>query len=89
MQSIFILCLCLCAQLYTLSQDGVLCVWNSDTELDGLVLKRKTNSTAKQEMDQAEEEEKGEEGQEEVIRGKVGGHQDEKSKNVRYRLVTK
>lgn len=81
--------MCLCAQLYTVSQDGALCVWNSDTELDGLVLKRKAGSSAKHEMDQGEEEKVWEEGQEEVIRGKVGGHQDQKSKNVRYRLVTK
>lgn len=78
--------MCLCAQLYTLSQDGVLCVWNSDTELDGLVLKRKAG---KQEVDLEEEEKEGEQGLGEVIRGKVGGHQDGKSKNVRYRLATK
>lgn len=75
--------------LYTVSQDGALCVWNSDTELDGLVLKRKAGSTAKQEVDRDKEVEEEEEGQGEVIRGKVGGHQDKKSKNVRYRLVTK
>lgn len=80
---------CACVQLYTVSQDGALCVWNSDTELDGLVLKRKAGSTAKQEVDQEMEEVEEEEGQGEVIRGKVGGHQDKKSKNVRYRLVTK
>lgn len=81
--------MCLCAQLYTLSQDGVLCVWNSDTELDGLVLKRKAGSTVKQEVDLEEEEKEGEQGLGEVIRGKVGGPQDGKSKNVRYRLATK
>lgn len=81
--------MCLCAQLYTLSQDGALCVWNSDTKLDGLVLKRKASSTAKLDLDQGEEKEDEEEEQGKVIRGKVGRHQDEKSKNVRYRLVTK
>lgn len=64
-------------------------MWNSDTDLDGLVLRRKVGSSAKPETDQGEEEEDGQERQEEVIRGKVGGHRDEKSKNVRYRLVTK
>lgn len=78
---------CLCAQLYTLSQDGALCVWNSDTKLDDLVLKRKASSTARLERSQWGEEEEEEQGK--VIKGIVGGQQAEKSKNVRYRLVTK
>uniref|UniRef100_A0A669E7U7 PWP2 small subunit processome component n=1 Tax=Oreochromis niloticus TaxID=8128 RepID=A0A669E7U7_ORENI len=66
--------------LYTVSQDGTLCVWESDTELDGLILKKKEG----EERDKVE----GEEG--EVIRGKVETAKErEKKKNVRYKMMSK
>ncbi|KAK6325552.1 hypothetical protein J4Q44_G00048940 [Coregonus suidteri] len=75
--------------LYTVSQDGTLCVWESDTELDGLVL-RKTKLPAER-----GEEEEGGEGEEEeprgeVIRGKGEGPKEkEGTKNVRYKQRSK
>uniref|UniRef100_A0A8C8LRZ4 Small-subunit processome Utp12 domain-containing protein n=1 Tax=Oncorhynchus tshawytscha TaxID=74940 RepID=A0A8C8LRZ4_ONCTS len=75
--------------LYTVSQDGTLCVWESDTELDGLVL-RKTRLP----VERGEEEERGEGEEEEprgeVIRGK-GERPKEKegTKNVRYKQRSK
>ncbi|KAJ8004026.1 hypothetical protein DPEC_G00154520 [Dallia pectoralis] len=83
--------------LYTVSQDGTLCVWESDTELDGLVL-RKTQKT-KQPVDRDEEEDEDEENRGEreegqpkgeVIRGKSDGPAErEGTKNVRYKLRSK
>ncbi|CAM9298864.1 unnamed protein product [Lampetra planeri] len=54
--------------LYTVSRDGTLCVWESDTEPDGLVLK-KSDGAAKPRPAEDDEEE-GEEGKEE---GEGGG----------------
>uniref|UniRef100_A0A671YVE7 PWP2 small subunit processome component n=1 Tax=Sparus aurata TaxID=8175 RepID=A0A671YVE7_SPAAU len=79
--------------LYTVSQDGTLCVWESDTELDGLVLtktreKPKTPRQGDEEEEEDEEEKmEGEEG--EVIRGKVEAPKGEKTKNVRYKQKSK
>lgn len=75
----------LVCQLYTVSQDGTLCVWESDTELDGLVLKKSRDKPkpvrqGDEEEDIEEERIEGEEG--EVIRGKA---ETPKEKNVRYR----
>lgn len=86
--------LLLCFQLYTVSQDGTLCVWESDTELDGLVLK-KSRDKAKfprqgaEEEDEEEEEDRmeGEEG--EVIRGKAETPKEKKNENVRYKQRSK
>ncbi|XP_029941900.1 periodic tryptophan protein 2 homolog [Salarias fasciatus] len=72
--------------LYTVSQDGTLCVWESDTGLDGLFLSRKEQKASAQEEDEEEEEERGEG---EVIRGKVESQKDKKEKNVRYRQRSK
>nr|XP_046191021.1 PWP2 small subunit processome component [Oncorhynchus gorbuscha] len=76
--------------LYTVSQDGTLCVWESDTELDGLVL-RKTRLPE----ERGEEEEERGEGEEEEPRGEVirgkGERPKEKegTKNVRYKQRSK
>lgn len=76
-------------QLYTVSQDGTLCVWESDTELDGLVLK-KTQDKPKTNLKQGDEEEEEEERMEgEVIRGKADAPKDKKTKNVRYKQINK
>lgn len=70
-----------CGQLYTVSQDGTLCVWESDTQLDGLILARS----------QVEDRtgEGGEDGEAEVIRGKPEVPKDQKRKSVRYKQVSK
>ncbi|KAM9767046.1 PWP2 small subunit processome component [Menidia menidia] len=78
--------------LYTVSQDGTLCVWESDTELDGLVLKK---SKEKPKIPSQEEEEEADEGrvegeEGEVIRGKHENPKDKnQTKNVRYKLMSK
>ncbi|XP_036401269.1 PWP2 small subunit processome component [Megalops cyprinoides] len=82
--------------LYTVSRDGTLCVWECDTELDGLVPRGPKEQSKAQERgpqteDGEEEEEErgaGEEGepQGEVIRGKPDENkQQEGTKIVRYR----
>ncbi|KAM3857090.1 PWP2 small subunit processome component [Diretmus argenteus] len=86
--------------LYTVSQDGTLCVWESDTELDGLVLKKRQEKPAPQkkadeEEDDDEEEEERAEGEDgeprgEVIRGKVAAPKEmTDTKNVRYKQASK
>ncbi|XP_023282855.1 periodic tryptophan protein 2 homolog [Seriola lalandi dorsalis] len=77
--------------LYTVSQDGTLCVWESDTELDGLVLmksrdKPKPSRPGEEEGDE-EERLEGEEG--EVIRGKAEAPKGKNTKNVRYKQRSK
>uniref|UniRef100_A0A665SX53 Small-subunit processome Utp12 domain-containing protein n=1 Tax=Echeneis naucrates TaxID=173247 RepID=A0A665SX53_ECHNA len=77
--------------LYTVSQDGTLCVWQSDTELDGLVLKKKRDKPkvprpGAGEEEEEEEEEKRLEGEEgEIIRGKAEAPEEKTTKNVRYK----
>ncbi|MED6249475.1 U3 snoRNP protein [Ataeniobius toweri] len=79
--------------LYTVSQDGALCVWESDTELDGLVLKKSLDKPepVRQEGGEEEEDEDRAEGEEvEVIRGKAELPKDKnKVKNVRYKHRSK
>lgn len=83
--------------LYTVSQDGTLCVWESDTDLDGLVLRRPPETrqpAARQSAEGEEDEEEGEgeegEPQGEVIRGKADEPKEtEGVKNVRYKLTSK
>ena len=74
-------------QLYTVSQDGALCVWESDTEPSGLVLTKKVVEKEEEEKESSSEEGEGaEEGgsRAQVIRGKVDGPKDSEIKNVRY-----
>uniref|UniRef100_A0A3B3HKU2 PWP2 small subunit processome component n=1 Tax=Oryzias latipes TaxID=8090 RepID=A0A3B3HKU2_ORYLA len=74
--------------LYTVSQDGTLCVWESDTDLDGLVLKKKGADGGVRNEDDEEERVEGEEG--EVIRGKADMPEDDKKiKNVRFKQASK
>lgn len=87
---------CMFTQLYTVSQDGTLCVWESDTELDGLILKKSQDKPKLPRQGEEEEEEESEErdkveGEEgEVIRGKVETAKErEKKKNVRYKMMSK
>uniref|UniRef100_H3CZ41 PWP2 small subunit processome component n=1 Tax=Tetraodon nigroviridis TaxID=99883 RepID=H3CZ41_TETNG len=67
--------------LYTVSQDGTLCVWESDTQPDALVL------TQSQDKDRTGEGQ--EDGEAEVIRGKPGVPKDQERKSVRYKLISK
>ncbi|KAK7893540.1 hypothetical protein WMY93_022692 [Mugilogobius chulae] len=61
--------------LYTVSQDGTLCVWESDTEPGGLVLSKKQPRAEEQEEEEDEEERmEGQQG--EVIRGKAHTQKD-------------
>ncbi|XP_017565501.1 PWP2 small subunit processome component [Pygocentrus nattereri] len=88
--------------LYTVSQDGALCVWESDTELDELrkgpkysERKKMAEERKRREEEEAEEdeiEELGEDGQRrgEVIKGSAGAPEDvEGIKNVRYKQKSK
>ncbi|XP_046886720.1 PWP2 small subunit processome component [Hypomesus transpacificus] len=90
--------------LYTVSQDGTLCVWESDTEPDGLVLRRpretpqpagRLSARGDQAEEEEEEEENREEGEEgeprgEVVKGKADGPKEtEGVANVRYKLISK
>lgn len=72
--------------LYTVSQDGTLCVWESDTEPEGLVLTKKRTQTEEEEEDE-EERTEGQEG--EVIRGKAHLKDKGLTKNVRYKQASK
>lgn len=77
-------------QLYTVSQDGTLCVWESDTELDGLILKTsrdKPETNPRQGDEEDEDEEDRMEG--EVIRGKAEAPKEKTTKNVRYKQMSK
>ncbi|KAI4882063.1 hypothetical protein NFI96_028322 [Prochilodus magdalenae] len=87
--------------LYTVSQDGALCVWESDTELDGLRKgpkyseRKKMEEERKRREEEAEEDEMeqlGEDGQPrgEVIKGSADAPKEvEGIKNVRYRQKSK
>ncbi|XP_036413031.1 PWP2 small subunit processome component [Colossoma macropomum] len=88
--------------LYTVSQDGALCVWESDTELDGLrkgpkysERKKMAEERKRQEEEEAEEdeiEELGEDGERrgEVIKGSADAPTEvEGIKNVRYKQKSK
>uniref|UniRef100_A0A3B4BD38 Small-subunit processome Utp12 domain-containing protein n=1 Tax=Periophthalmus magnuspinnatus TaxID=409849 RepID=A0A3B4BD38_9GOBI len=75
--------------LYTVSQDGTLCIWESDTEPDGLVLSKKRLQREEQEGNEDDEESmEGQEG--EIVRGKAHTQKDkENTKNVRYKQASK
>ncbi|XP_061128225.1 PWP2 small subunit processome component [Syngnathus typhle] len=79
--------------LYTVSQDGVLCIWESDTELDSLVLKNKPEKPKMPRRGEDEEEEDDDEEEEregEVIRGKAEtSKSNEKTKKVRFQHMSK
>lgn len=71
-----------------MSQDGTLCVWESDTELDGLVLK-KSQDKPKPPGPGEEEESEEERNEGEVIRGKAGAPKEKNTNNVRYKQRSK
>lgn len=70
-----------------MSQDGALCVWKSNTQLEELVLmknqdKAKPLSQKEDEDDDEEDRMEGEDGT--IIKGKSEAPKDKTSKNVRY-----
>lgn len=71
-----------------MSQDGALCVWECDTELDGL-LPEKPREAQPQEMGEEEEEEAEGQPRAEVIRGKSDGNRQQGSKHVHYKRLGK
>ncbi|KAM8904797.1 PWP2 small subunit processome component [Spinachia spinachia] len=79
--------------LYTVSQDGTLCVWQSDSELKDLILKKDRDQPKP--PSQGEEEEEDEEDDDgraegEVIRGKPEAPKENNAKkNVRYKQISK
>ncbi|KAL2102294.1 hypothetical protein ACEWY4_001462 [Coilia grayii] len=85
--------------LYTVSQDGALCMWESDTEPEELKKglryrerKQKEQQRAGGDEEEEEEEEVGEEGEmrAEVVRGSTDKPKEEEGiRNVRYRQRTK
>ncbi|XP_044526133.1 periodic tryptophan protein 2 homolog [Gracilinanus agilis] len=77
--------------LYTLSQDGTLCVWQCDTELDGLRLKAPKGWQADVlQRDKEEEEEDDDiEKENDIIRGKTIPDDEKKMDKVKYSHVAK
>lgn len=77
-------------QLYTLSQDGALCVWQCDTPPEGLRLKAPTGWRAEV-LQGAEAEEEGDEGGEEetTVRGKAAPAAEEQQGKVKYSRLAK
>lgn len=79
-------------QLYSLSQDGALCVWQCDTPPEGL--KPKAPRGWKADLLQREKEEEEEEDEEEgdretTIRGKAMPAEQEKAGKVKYSRLAK
>ncbi|XP_030635954.1 PWP2 small subunit processome component [Chanos chanos] len=91
--------------LYTVSQDGTLCIWESNTELDGLLKgpkyserkkkerERKKRTEEEEEQEEEDEmEELGEDGEKrsEVIKGSADAPEEQEGvKNVRYKQKSK
>lgn len=79
-------------QLYSLSQDGALCVWQCDTPPEGLRLKapRGWKADILQRDKEEEEEEDEEEGDRETtIRGKAMPAEQERVGKVKYKRLAK
>lgn len=74
-------------QLYTISQDAALCVWQCDTELDGL--KPMPPKDAAKEKKATEDEELLEEPKGEEIHGKADPSEQETRNKVKYSCVAK
>lgn len=74
-------------QLYTISQDAALCVWQCDTELDGL--KPMPPKDAAEEKKEEDDEELFEEPKGEEIHGKADPSEQETRNKVKYSRVAK
>lgn len=77
---------CFPLQLYTLSQDGALCVWQCDTPPEGLRLKAPAGWKADL-LQREEEEDEGE--RETTIRGKAAPAAGEQQGKVKYSRLAK
>ncbi|XP_037686667.1 periodic tryptophan protein 2 homolog isoform X2 [Choloepus didactylus] len=79
--------------LYTLSQDGALCVWQCDTPPEGLRLKApkgwRADMLQREEEQEEEEEEEEESAKETTIRGKAAPAEEEKQGKVQYSRLAK
>ncbi|XP_029433602.1 periodic tryptophan protein 2 homolog isoform X2 [Rhinatrema bivittatum] len=77
--------------LYTISRDGVLCVWQCDTELAGLKSRLPEEEAAVQKPVPGREQSEEEEGEPNVeqIRGKANPNQKESSGKVKYSRAAK
>ncbi|XP_043928437.1 periodic tryptophan protein 2 homolog [Protopterus annectens] len=75
--------------LYTVSQDGTLCVWQCDTELEGLKARLPKDSSGN--LQDEPDEDLNEEGESRgvEIRGKAGQQQQEDSGKVKYYRLAK
>uniref|UniRef100_A0A452VNP3 PWP2 small subunit processome component n=1 Tax=Ursus maritimus TaxID=29073 RepID=A0A452VNP3_URSMA len=73
--------------LYTLSQDGALCVWQCDTPPEGLRLKAPTGWKAELLQEAEEDDEEGEE--ETTVRGKAVPPAEEQQGKVKYSRLAK
>lgn len=77
-------------QLYTISQDGALCVWQCDTELNGLKPRMPKQQTEdKEELTIDQEAEFSEEQQGKTVQGKVNENEQESRKKVKYSCAAK
>lgn len=74
-------------QLYTISQDGALCVWQCDTSPEGLRPKAPTGWKA--DLLQGEEEEEEEREEETTVRGKTAPPPEEQQGKVKYSRLAK
>lgn len=77
-------------QLYTISRDGALCVWQCDTELNGLkprIPKQQTEDI--EDLTKDQEEEFTEEQQGEEVLGKVSEDEQQRRKKVKYSCAAK
>lgn len=78
-------------QLYSLSQDGALCVWKCDTPPEGLRLKApkgwKADVLQREKEEEEDDEEEGD--RETTIRGKATPAEQERVGKVKYSRVAK
>lgn len=77
-------------QLYTVSRDGALCVWQCDTELSGLIPRTpKSHPTDQEESAKDLEEELIETQRDKEIHGKASGNEKQHKKKVKYSCAAK
>ncbi|XP_034279782.1 periodic tryptophan protein 2 homolog [Pantherophis guttatus] len=76
--------------LYTVSRDGALCVWQCDTELNGLIPRTsKSHSTDQEESAKDLDEELIETQRDKEIHGKTSGNEKQNKKKVKYSCAAK
>lgn len=77
------------SQVYTLSQDGALCVWQCDTPPAGLRLKAPSGWRADLQRREGDEDEEDNEEEERAVRGKAAPAAEEQQGKVRYSRLAK